>query len=366
MKDRIVGNITGEIEGELDPSLVCVILGEELCTQLQNVTDMINKANAALAALNGTTNQTLYDLLVADANRNALFAQKVLGELNASIPKMEETSETAPSTEDVTLGDLGSGLLNEILGKLSPESLSEIQSVLEASGGVQASITEQTKTYTLTYPNGTTQQYTVVTKSITVGETVVDVMFVEEIDKSIAASTSELVFREGAHLTIIRDDPVVAWVFDKLTAGQTIDLSYVVKGTVDKDKTDMYVLTTSVQGAELPCVQEGGTIPVIAKPPVCCAGLTLIPPKEEMILGISGVCTAKCGDGVCDSASESVYNCPADCKGAEEAAGAGKSDWLYMVLALILAALAAIGAFTFKDKLLSILRPSSKSKVKKR
>jgi len=62
------------------------------------------------------------------------------------------------------------------------------------------------------------------------------------------------------------------------------------------------------------CIGEGGTIPVIANPPECCAGLVLIPPKEQ-ILGISGYCTAKCGNGTCDSI-ESELNCPADCEAA--------------------------------------------------
>jgi hypothetical protein len=62
-----------------------------------------------------------------------------------------------------------------------------------------------------------------------------------------------------------------------------------------------------------PCKGEGGAIPVIADPPECCAGLTLIPPKEAGIVGISGYCTAKCGNGTCD-AIESEYNCPTDCR----------------------------------------------------
>lgn len=60
------------------------------------------------------------------------------------------------------------------------------------------------------------------------------------------------------------------------------------------------------------CVAEGGTIPVIAEPPECCGGLTLILPKDPNIIGISGICTAKCGNGVCDE-TESSYNCEDDC-----------------------------------------------------
>jgi len=62
------------------------------------------------------------------------------------------------------------------------------------------------------------------------------------------------------------------------------------------------------------CVGEGETVPVIPSPPECCSGLMLIPPKDPEIVGITGICTAKCGNGVCDTETESSYNCPADCK----------------------------------------------------
>ena len=61
------------------------------------------------------------------------------------------------------------------------------------------------------------------------------------------------------------------------------------------------------------CVGEGETIPIIAVPMVCCPGLELISPKEELIVGISGICTANCGNGVCEEATETEYNCAVDC-----------------------------------------------------
>ena len=71
------------------------------------------------------------------------------------------------------------------------------------------------------------------------------------------------------------------------------------------------------------CTGEGGSIPVIANPPSCCTGLSLIPPRQEHILGSEGICTAKCGNGVCDSESETAYNCPTDCTNNSTAAPAG-------------------------------------------
>lgn len=66
------------------------------------------------------------------------------------------------------------------------------------------------------------------------------------------------------------------------------------------------------------CKGEGESIPVIASPPECCSGLILIPPKEQGIIGISGYCTARCGNSVCDRTTESSYNCLEDCEGCPE------------------------------------------------
>ncbi len=61
------------------------------------------------------------------------------------------------------------------------------------------------------------------------------------------------------------------------------------------------------------CKKEGESIPVIPNPPVCCSGLIPLKPKYQDLLGSSGVCTVKCGNGICDSENESNYNCPQDC-----------------------------------------------------
>ena len=62
------------------------------------------------------------------------------------------------------------------------------------------------------------------------------------------------------------------------------------------------------------CISEGGSIPVIANPPSCCAGLKLIKPISPGLVGSAGICTAHCGDGICNEKIESNYNCPSDCK----------------------------------------------------
>lgn len=74
----------------------------------------------------------------------------------------------------------------------------------------------------------------------------------------------------------------------------------------------LLALLGCVEEAGPECVGEGQTIPVIASPPECCEGLTLIPPMDNQTLGIMGYCTANCGNGTCD-AIESTLNCPSDC-----------------------------------------------------
>ena len=61
------------------------------------------------------------------------------------------------------------------------------------------------------------------------------------------------------------------------------------------------------------CIGEGQTVPSVPNAPQCCAGLELIGRKESSVLGIDGICTAKCGNDVCDADTESPKNCPADC-----------------------------------------------------
>lgn len=66
------------------------------------------------------------------------------------------------------------------------------------------------------------------------------------------------------------------------------------------------------------CITQGNGIPVIADPPICCPGLSEIPPQDPEIIGISAICTDQCGNGVCDFEFESNYNCPQDCEQEEQ------------------------------------------------
>jgi len=62
------------------------------------------------------------------------------------------------------------------------------------------------------------------------------------------------------------------------------------------------------------CKGEGESVPLIPDPPECCDGLSLILPKSADTVGITGICTAKCGNAICDSETETSYNCAVDCE----------------------------------------------------
>lgn len=62
-----------------------------------------------------------------------------------------------------------------------------------------------------------------------------------------------------------------------------------------------------------PCKKEGESVPVVSNAPDCCKGLNLLKPQKFPFVGVKGICSAKCGNGVCDTATESESNCPQDC-----------------------------------------------------
>ncbi len=84
----------------------------------------------------------------------------------------------------------------------------------------------------------------------------------------------------------------------------------------DEEESAPLAQPTTEQDSPAPveCKGEGESIPLIPDPPGCCEGLAMISPTSPDVIGISGICTAKCGDGVCDSESETNYNCLEDCK----------------------------------------------------
>ncbi|RLG14487.1 MAG: hypothetical protein DRN71_03015, partial [Candidatus Nanohalarchaeota archaeon] len=62
------------------------------------------------------------------------------------------------------------------------------------------------------------------------------------------------------------------------------------------------------------CIEEGESMPAISNRFQCCGSLKLIKPRSRSVTGSSGICTARCGNGACDSDVETDYNCPEDCK----------------------------------------------------
>jgi len=60
------------------------------------------------------------------------------------------------------------------------------------------------------------------------------------------------------------------------------------------------------------CVGEGNAVLTMNNPADCCPGLRMIKTRQESKTYF-GICTAPCGDGVCNPATENKRNCPQDC-----------------------------------------------------
>ncbi|RLJ04911.1 MAG: hypothetical protein DRP08_00610, partial [Candidatus Aenigmatarchaeota archaeon] len=99
------------------------------------------------------------------------------------------------------------------------------------------------------------------------------------------------------------------------TSVYSVDLTHIIPDFFNRI-TGLPTYRTTPIPIRYACIGEGRSIPTIANPPSCCPGLRLIRPKSPGIIGSYGICTAKCGNGVCDSATESSYNCPQDCEKA--------------------------------------------------
>jgi len=61
------------------------------------------------------------------------------------------------------------------------------------------------------------------------------------------------------------------------------------------------------------CLEEGESMPLSAlSTQKCCPGMELIPPPSDYYVLIKGICTAKCGNGICGK-GETTHNCKKDC-----------------------------------------------------
>ncbi|MBN2141748.1 hypothetical protein JW711_00310 [Candidatus Woesearchaeota archaeon] len=102
---------------------------------------------------------------------------------------------------------------------------------------------------------------------------------------------------------------------------------------VEKDYESDTQTPADEAGMDDGCLREGEMVPLRDDAPDCCPGLELIDPKGSSELGFAGICTAKCGNGVCDEETESPSNCPDDCEAVMDARpvcagiGTSKEGW---------------------------------------
>ncbi|TFG35950.1 MAG: VWA domain-containing protein, partial [Parcubacteria group bacterium] len=124
-------------------------------------------------------------------------------------------------------------------------------------------------------------------------------------------SANKVIFHS---VTITGLVPGTTYFWRPISHGSPVTVGQEASFTTSIESTESATSIADLVKIQAACKQEGESVPVIESPPACCSELELIPPKEEATLGSMGICTKKCGDGTCDSETESSYNCSEDCK----------------------------------------------------
>ncbi|MFA5406514.1 MAG: C1 family peptidase [Candidatus Nanoarchaeia archaeon] len=177
---------------------------------------MINLTNTLSMISNSSiNNSTKASLLIQ--------AKLLMNNITNSIPIINVVNETELIINDTSITQ---ELIDSVNNKLNNSMIS-----------LNAPIIENKKVITIT--NKTTNEtmtITVINNEFTnnQNESIFNFTLIENVPKSYALLASELNFSDTTHLVIIEDDPIIAWVFDELTPGQTINVGY----KVSKDLTN--------------------------------------------------------------------------------------------------------------------------------
>lgn len=176
--------------------------------------------------------------LVAQAKRTADPAEKKVLLVKAQELQIKYLEATPEVTKVSSTSDRAVTTTATIDSALSSATTDSAKAALEtakeqASRGALV-VDRELNVYQITNKEktDTTLDRTAIKLSITSPKTLTDVTVVETIPKSVAADASELVFA-GTQPTVLQADPIVSWNFESISAGETKDLSYVVKKKVE-------------------------------------------------------------------------------------------------------------------------------------
>ncbi|MDI6738345.1 MAG: hypothetical protein QME12_07590 [Nanoarchaeota archaeon] len=276
---------------------------------------MVEETRAALNAINAMTGDAQAALKILGIDKDIEAAITELGNISARASadtpalraEIESFRQSLP--KEVTLGSSVKDFQiiepNDITGDIAPADKKGQIYLAQEKVQVKASIT----TVSIKLFSGAIKKYALVRKEITAKEKLGKFDIYEAIDKSVADSSSDIVF-ETAPTSVVKEDPIVKWfVGEGLGIGAKKEQRYVIKTEFDVPIEKVRTIIVPSEGAE---ASE------------CAAG-------EEGC----GAEEAVCGDGVCTLILEDETTCPGDC--------GSKTPWALIII--IIAAALGLGGY---------------------
>lgn len=142
------------------------------------------------------------------------------------LPEVEKLAETSDKKE-ITASEVASAL-EAATDETAKAVIQSIQKAVPKTAG-KVSISRSLATYKITNKEktATEEKRSKISLRIEAKEALKDVEVVEVIPKSVAQNVAELLFGEAPR--VLQADPIVMWAIPSLRAGESRDLSYVVK-----------------------------------------------------------------------------------------------------------------------------------------
>ncbi|MBS3055968.1 MAG: hypothetical protein J4473_00890 [Candidatus Aenigmarchaeota archaeon] len=169
-------------------------------------------------------------------------------ELLSSADVDVEKTATLTSSSTVTTSMLDS-IIASATDDTVLQTLRELKSALESNELTSITATKKLEVYDITSKTtGKKVSVSVVTISFTADRNMKDVQIIEVIPKTVAGNANLITFI-GEQPTVLQADPVVQWTFDSVSAGQTKDMSYQVKGKLTSIESQS-LITGKVTAAE--------------------------------------------------------------------------------------------------------------------
>ena len=247
---------------------------------------MIEETRAALTALIALTGDAQLALKILHIDGDITAALSELGNLSARASadtpalRTEVTNFREKLPKEVTLGssikDFQLIEPNDITADIAPADKKESTYYMQEKAQIKASVTSiSIKNFA-----GATAKYALIKKEITAKSQISQFDIYEIIEKSVADSTSDIVF-ETTPTAIVKDDPIVKWfVSGGLASGAKTEQRYMVKSEFD-------VPMNKVK--------------------------TILVPSEEIEEQPKDEPDSVCGDGFCTDYYEDATICPKDC-----------------------------------------------------